>query len=121
MSPAFFPNRNDQGEMSVDDGALISAASAHEHYTKTIGLQSAGTWVVTCGEAVAIGLEPRANPLPARPNPRADAQPATLPEWNSHAVVDFRGVRTADWKSKAGILADLAQGRGPAFLPGFDL
>src|SRR5438309_2009863 len=76
-SQAFRPTKKDEKMLSVARGSMTSPEGAFRHYRETRGLQSAGTWGVTVGEAGAVELGCPADPVPGDP---------------CHALIDFRGL-----------------------------
>lgn len=75
-SQAFFPFPKDSEKLSVYDGDQISAEDAYSHYTGALVHESEGVWGVTCLEVSAVALTSQSDPLPDFP---------------SHAVIDFAG------------------------------
>lgn len=75
-SQAFLPFPNDEGELSVYDGDQITAADSHAHYTGTLGNESDSVWGIAISEVEAVGLS---------------ARPDVLPDFPSHALIDFGG------------------------------
>jgi hypothetical protein len=78
-SQAFTPFPKDEGLLSMYDGSLVTAAESHQHYTDTLKFQSAAVYAVSVAE---VTIE-SAGVLTCRPDP--------LPDFESHAVIDFTG------------------------------
>lgn len=102
LSIAFRPFPKDSGLLSVYDGDLITAEASLNHFTKTLGFQSAGAWAVTVQECGACSLPTRAD---------VDGH---YPE---HAVIDFTPFHEKEQKAKSKILAAKAEERGCLFKP----
>lgn len=96
-SQAFFPFLKDDGLLSVYDGDQIGAAQAYVHYTEHLGFESVGVWGVTSSEATGARLTARVDPLP---------------DFASHAVIDFTGCSEKDYRKLAKKLKALAIVRG---------
>lgn len=101
-SQVFFPFPKDNGFLSVYDGEQISAAEAYEHYTQVLGNESHSVWSVTKAEADGEAV-------PAS----ADA----LPDFPSHAKIDFSGKSDKECRKIAKKLKAWATGRGCQYLP----
>ncbi len=99
-SQAFCPTAKDQNRLSVDRGSSASAEAAFRRYCAE-GHKSAGVWSVTVGECSSLELPVAADPITdvTAPNP-------------AHAYVDFAATTSKQTKSKAQILARLANDRG---------
>lgn len=100
MSVAFRPTTKDAGLLSVYDGDQIAPKPSWEHYTKTLGLKSAGVWAVTVAECASCNL-------PARPEP--------LENFAAHSVIDFTSLAKKDQEAQSKILATIAEERGCLF------
>lgn len=96
-SQAFLPFSKDKGKPSVYDGDQISAADAFVHYTTVLKNQSCSVRGINCSEVDSVGLTSIANPLPNFP---------------SHALVDFTGRPDKEWRKLAKRLKDFALKRG---------
>lgn len=101
-SQVFMPNSEDKGKMSSYDGDQISPEESYYHYTQQLNKQSHSVWGLTKGEADQ-------NNVPASPDP--------LPEFPSHAVIDFSERPENEWRKIAKRLKALAIARGCLFLP----
>lgn len=101
-SQAFMPFPKDEGLLSVYNGDLIEAHTAHLHYTEVLRFQSAGVWGVLCAEANEINL-------PNRPDP--------LEDFAQHAVIDFTSHSTKAARKLAKKLRDFAVARGDLYAP----
>ena len=96
-SAAFRPSSQDEGELSVDRGALTSAADALARYVAAGG-KAVGTWGVTLAECRSAGVDGYADPLPAN---------------DAHALVDFRPTGSKSrWAKVGDKLAAHARARG---------
>jgi hypothetical protein len=102
LSIAFRPFPKDTGLLSVYDGDLITAEASCNHFTGTLGFQSAGVWAVSVQECQTCEL-------PAR----SDAE-GHFPE---HAVIEFAAHPEKAQKAKSKILAARAEERGCQFKP----
>lgn len=99
------------GEMSIDDGTLITPQDAHAHYTQTIGADSEGTWGITVEEVTAGGMTAVPSPYPERNCAKTGK---ALPAWPSHGDVLCGAI---DPRAAAKILAAKAEQRGALFRP----
>ena len=99
-SQAFFPFPKDKGQLSVYDGAMITAEQSFVHYTKDLGFDSIGVWGVTNAEVVAIGLTSRSDSLPLSP---------------AHALVDFGTTSDKECRKLAKKLKVFALDRGRVY------
>jgi hypothetical protein len=99
---AFTPTTKDKGQLSVDQGSLITAEDAYRHYTTVRKLKSAGAWAVTVGEADGAELKSF--------DDHEDDPPA-------HGFIDFRGLSKREAKKRAAILAARAHKRGRLYPP----
>ncbi len=101
-SQVFIPFPKDEGLLSVYDGDQISAAEAHAHYTQVLGNESHSVWSVTKAEA------------------DGEAAPASLdalPDFPSHAKIDFTGKSDKECRKIAKKLKACATARGCQYLP----
>ena len=96
-SQAFMPFPKDKARLSVYDGDIISANDAYYHYTETLNNEAEGTWGVTCAEVDKIELK---------------SAPEPLPEFLSHAVIDFSGKTSNVCRKLAKRLKMFAVARG---------
>lgn len=96
-SQAFFPFPKDDALLSTYDGDQIAAADAHKHYTEQLGFESVGVWGVSVEDAAGAGLTSRPDPLP---------------DFASHAVIDFTGRTEKECRKLAKKLKALAIARG---------
>lgn len=96
-SQAFVPFPKDDGKLSVYDGDQISAVESHHHYTETLKNESDSVWGVTCSEVTEINLPSNLDPLP---------------DFSSHAVIDFSGKSNSVCRKLAKKLKELALNRG---------
>ncbi len=110
-SQAFRPTAKDHSMLSVARGALTTACDAYELHTAALGLQSAGTWVITVGECQAQTLEVVADPLTCPPEKVADP---------AHALIDFTLYSKNQQEAKAARLARQAVERGRLHPPSDD-
>jgi hypothetical protein len=95
-SQAFKPTPKDKERLSVYDGDLIEPEPAWQHYTRTLGFESAGVLAVTCQECGEAKL-------PVGPDPEP------FPE---HVAIDFRGLSRGAVEKAAKKLRDKAERRG---------
>ncbi len=102
-SQVFMPNSGDDGKLSVYDGDLITPADSHKHYTEVSGKLSHSVWGISCEEAA---------------NETVPGQAAPLPDFPSHAIMDFTGKTEKVSRKVAKRLKMLAVARGRKFLPG---
>lgn len=102
LSIAFRPFPKDEGLLSVYDGDLILPPESWQHYTGTLGYQSAGVWAVNVKEVEACSLTARAD---------------TEGRFREHAVIDFSAYEDKEQKAKSKILAAKAAERGCLFQP----
>ncbi|WP_053231898.1 hypothetical protein [Sandaracinus amylolyticus] len=107
-SQAFNPSRKDEQRLSVSRGSLTTAQAAYDHHTLRLGHQSLGTWAVTVGEVVQVGLHATGDPVMSPPAPTPDP---------AHAFIDFTGLSLGQTKNKATRLAELARARGRLWPP----
>jgi hypothetical protein len=96
-SQAFAPTGKDEGCLSIARGSATLAQAAYEHHTTALGLRSAGTWGITVGEALDVGLASFDDPQPDVP---------------AHGFVDFRGLGRSTVQKKAKLLRARAHTRG---------
>lgn len=75
-SQVFSPFPRDDGQLSVDDGDLITAADSFQRYTVVQNLQSAGVWAVSAYETSEFGTPAASSPVESNP---------------AHAHLDFSG------------------------------
>lgn len=110
-SQAFGPTPKDEGKLSVDDAAQVSAEGAWRHFTEKLGLRSAGTWAIKMAEIEeAADLTVAASPQEV-PEDSTKDNPA-------HCHVDFSKVSTKGRKKqKAQHLAIKATARGCLYKP----
>lgn len=101
-SQAFMPFPKDDGGLSVYDGDQISAVASHEHYTGTLGNVSESVWGVTNSEATALELT---------------ARPDELPDFPSHALIDFGAKPEKECRKCAKKLKSAALARGLLYRP----
>ncbi len=96
-SQVFIPFPKDNGNLSVYDGDKIDAAGAYRHYTEQLGLESDSVWAVMKIEADEVGTT---------------AEPDPLPDFESHAKLNFNKLPEKEWRKAAKKLKKLAQDRG---------
>lgn len=96
------PFPKDDNLLSVYDGDQISAAEAHQHFTKKLQFQSAGVWSVTVAEANALDLPARSDPIE---------------DFVEHAVIDFKDHSTKIARKLAKKLRDFAAARSCLHAP----
>ena len=96
-SQAFLPFPKDHGKPSVYDGDQISPADAFAHYTIILKNESCSVWGVACEEVQGVGLSSVSNPLPDFP---------------SHALIDFSGRSEKECRKLAKLLKAIALTRG---------
>ena len=101
-SQVFQPNSYDGGKMSVYDGDQVSPNESYIHYTKVLNMQSHSVWAVTKGEADSEGVPGGAD---------------FLPDFPSHAKIDFPALPEKSWRKVAKRLKVLAISRGCQYLP----
>jgi hypothetical protein len=101
-SQVFMPGSGDEGKLSCYDGDQISPPDAHIHYTQVLNLQSHSVWGLTCAEVDAQGVSSRSDPLPDFP---------------SHAIVDFSDKSEKESRRIAKRLKTFAIARGCQYLP----
>jgi hypothetical protein len=101
-SQAFVPFPKDKGELSVDDGDLVTAQESYRHYTQDLGNASDSVWAVTKTEADTTG---------------APASPAPLPDNPAHARLDFNSIPEKHWRKTAKRLKEHALTHGCQFRP----
>jgi len=101
-SQVFMPGSGDEGKLSVYDGDQISAKNSHAHYTQVLNLQSHSVWGLTCSEVEAEGV-------PAKPDP--------VPDFPSHAIIDFSDKSDKESRRIAKRLKSLAIARRCQYLP----
>jgi hypothetical protein len=101
-SVAFTPWEKDDGLLSVYCGSKTSAEGSYDHYTKTLGLSSAGSWAVTTEEVAQVGMKSWWSPV---------EPPDPLPN-PAHGSIDFRGLDKKATKTRAKALAAKAHARG---------
>ena len=100
-SQAFRPTPKDEDMLSVYDGDQIQPRAAWEHYTRSLGLHSAGVMGIAAGECAAVTLPVFADPAP-------------FPE---HCLIDFSGLTKNEADKKAKLLAQFAITRDWLFTP----
>lgn len=97
----------DEGCLSVDDGNMVSAATAHAFFTSLppsgLGARSESVWGLSVAEVVGLTLSAWADPIDAAP-----PVPANL----SHAVIEFGEMTKSQRKKFAQRLKLLAIQRG---------
>lgn len=91
-SQAFRPTPKDEDKLSVYDGDKIAPQPSWEHYTGTLGLQSAGVMGITVGECAALELG-------------VSEDAATFAE---HCLIDFTGLGKSIIEKKAKLLVQSA-------------
>lgn len=96
-SQAFFPFPKDNEKLSVYDGDQISAVEAYRHYTDVLDNELEGVWGVTCSEVSEVALTSQSDPLPDFP---------------SHAVIEFDGKPPSECRKLAKKLKERALARG---------
>jgi hypothetical protein len=96
-SQAFVPFPKDDAKLSVYDGDQISAEESHLHYTKILKNESDSVWGVACSEVTSTNLS--SNPDP-------------LPDFSSHATIDFSGKSNSVGRKLAKKLKEFALARG---------
>lgn len=101
-SQAFKPTPKDEGQLSVDDGDLITADKAYEQYTVGKGLSSIGVLAVTVAECEQEGLSAMPDPKPCQP---------------SHAVINFADNSSSEIEKKAKRLREAAMRRNWQYRP----
>ncbi len=101
-SQVFMPNTEDRGQMSVYDGDQISPSDAHTHYNLVLKRQSQSVWALAKHEADTNGVPASSDPLPDFP---------------SHARIDFTGLSESAHRKTAKKLKALAIARGCMFRP----
>ena len=100
-SQAFRPTAKDNKQLSVAQTSKTSAKAAFELHTACNKLASAGTWAVTVGECLALGLPVRPDEITEPPCP----DPA-------HAVIDFSALSNSKIEAHGMRLARHANERG---------
>ncbi len=96
-SQAFTPFPKDDGNLSVYNGAVITAEGAYEHYTKVLALTSRCVYGVTVSEVTSIELT---------------AAPDPLPNFDSHAIIAFGSLSDRESRKLAKRLKAFADSRG---------
>lgn len=109
-SRAFLPSDADAGCLSVDRGVLVTPAAAMKLQAAPkpdgFGGLRVGVWGVSVGEARALAVPPRPDPVLEEPGTRTPANPA-------HAVIDFNGIKGSNAQRRvAKALAGHAKARG---------
>lgn len=99
-SQAFRPTHKDHKKLSVYDGSMITAESAWEHYSNTLGMKSDGVLAVTRSECTTRDLS--INPDPG--------------QYDEHVLIDFSRI-TGSIKKTAKNLTHLARKRGWCYRP----
>ncbi len=99
-SIAFWPFPKDAGMLSVDDGENVTPEMSWRRFVSSAECASGGVWAFTVGEAAALGLVARPDPVPGNPD---------------HVAVDFRPFPEKQQKAKAKILSGAANTRGCLF------
>jgi len=94
------PFPKDAGKLSVYDGDKISAADSYKHYTTVLKRKSHSVWTVTCRETGEIGLT---------------SAPDSLPDFPSHALIDFASHPEKHFRKLAKRLKAFALARGPLY------
>lgn len=100
-SQAFRPTPKDENQLSVYNGARITAPASWHHYTETLKFESAGVMALSHAEFVNEQL-----------NVIEDGDP--FPE---HCSVDFSGLRESEIRKKSKKLAAYAKHRNWLFQP----
>lgn len=113
-SQNFYPWRDiDHGCLSVDRGAVTTAAAAHSLFTAPrpdgFGKSSQGVWGLGVSELSTIGLSAWEDPRLAD-----DLGPAN----SAHAVIEFNALSATKWKSAGKRLKRFALSRGRLFPSG---
>ena len=110
-SQAFLPSKAHQEKLSVDDASKVTAEQSWTHFTKNLGLQSAGTWAISFEEVKSCAeIQVLRDPIlnegePSKNNP-------------AHCLIDFSGLSSKGMKrNHAQRLAISASARGPRYLP----
>ena len=101
-SQVFMPNSGDEGKMSVYDGDQISPEDSYVHYTQVRKKQSNSVWALTKQEVDTNGV-------PGTPDP--------LPNFPSHAKIDFTQEPERTWRKVAKRLKVLSIARGCQYSP----
>ncbi len=96
-SQAFVPFPKDDAKLSVYDGDQISAEESHLHYTETLKNESESVWGITCSEVADTNLS---------------SIPDPLPDFSSHAAIDFSGKPNSACRKLAKKLKEFALNRG---------
>lgn len=103
-SQAFNPTPKDSGMLSVDDARITSPAKSYEHFTNTLGYESAGTWGISHKEI--------------SDNSDLTVTVDKQPDNAAHCLIDFNAVTSKNQrKRKAQKLAMAAESRGALYLP----
>ena len=100
-SQAFRPTPKDENQLSVYNGALITAKASWHHYTETLSFESAGVMALSHAECVGERLKVIEDRVP-------------FPE---HCSIDFSGLKKSEIDRKSKKLAAFAKGRDWLFLP----
>jgi hypothetical protein len=100
-SQAFRPTPKDEDQLSVYNGAMITAAASWHYYSETLNLESAGVMAFNRAECASQKLNVIEDgvPIPA------------------HCYVDFSEMRKPDVEKKSKKLAAFAKERGWLFQP----
>lgn len=99
-SQAFRPTPKDENQLSVYNGAMISASASWHHYTETLKFESAGVMALSCAECSTEQL-----------NVIEDGVP--FPE---HCSIDFSGLNKSEVERKSKKLAAFAKNRDWRFI-----
>jgi hypothetical protein len=110
-SQAFGPTPKDEGKLSLDDAARVSAEDSWRHFTEKLGLRSVGTWAVSMGDVQEAG------DLVVAASPTLEAEDPAMNN-SAHCHVDFSLVISKGQKKrKAQHLAMKATARGCLYHP----
>jgi hypothetical protein len=100
-SQAFRPTPKDENQLSVYNGAMITAPASWIHYTETLKFESAGVMALAHAECAGEQLEVIEDGTPFR----------------AHCSIDFSGLKKSDIEKKSKKLAAFAKDRGWLFQP----
>lgn len=103
-SNRFKPSNKDEGMMSVDRGALTTAAESHSLYVNQ-GLKSAAVFGLAVGELGDEGIDVYDDPISKDSSEGILANPA-------HALADYNSCSEAKWKVISKRLKRAAIARG---------
>jgi hypothetical protein len=102
-SQAFRPTGKDAGRLSTARSGVVTAQEHFTEHTESRGLESAGVWAISVGEASELEL-------PCMYDEHSPSLPQPAPK--GHTSIDFSGLSGGETRKKAGALRDRAESRG---------